>query len=141
MGQEWLPVEARQDRIVCNIGDQLMRVSDHSHTSPRSCGLIGQWSDDRLKSTYHRVRLPEGSESRGPRYSIAFFNQARSDVVIQGPNKKYPPITGGEFIAEAMARNRLASAETARQAALLDAQKVASEIHFVPEHLSKGIVA
>jgi isopenicillin N synthase-like dioxygenase len=27
MGQDWLPVEARQDRIVCNIGDQLMRVS------------------------------------------------------------------------------------------------------------------
>jgi hypothetical protein len=61
--------------------------------------------------------------------------------VIQGPDKKYPPITGGEFIAEAMAKNRLASAETARQAALLDAQKIASEVHFVPEHLSKGIVA
>jgi hypothetical protein len=27
MGQNWLPVQARQDRIVCNIGDQLMRVS------------------------------------------------------------------------------------------------------------------
>ena len=26
MGQTWIPVEARQDRIVCNIGDQLMRV-------------------------------------------------------------------------------------------------------------------
>jgi isopenicillin N synthase-like dioxygenase len=47
--------------------------------------LTGQWSDDRLKSTYHRVRLPEGQESRGPRYSMAFFNQARSDVIIQGP--------------------------------------------------------
>lgn len=62
-------------------------------------------------------------------------------MVIQGPNKKYPPITGGEFIAEAMASNRLQSAELARQAALLDAQKVASEIHFVPDHLSKAIVA
>lgn len=72
MGAEWLPVEARADRIVCNIGDQLMR-----------------WSDDRLKSTYHRVRLTENS---GPRYSMAFFNQARTDIVIQGPNKKYPPI-------------------------------------------------
>lgn len=75
MGATWLPVPARQDSIVCNIGDQLMR-----------------WSDDRLKSTYHRVRLPEGDEPRGPRYSIAFFNQARSDIVIQGPEKKYPPI-------------------------------------------------
>jgi hypothetical protein len=27
MGTEWFPVEARMDQIVCNIGDQLMRVS------------------------------------------------------------------------------------------------------------------
>lgn len=27
MGNKWLPIEAREDRIVCNIGDQLMRVS------------------------------------------------------------------------------------------------------------------
>jgi isopenicillin N synthase-like dioxygenase len=26
MGVEWIPVEARSDRIVCNIGDQLMQV-------------------------------------------------------------------------------------------------------------------
>ncbi|WVW84412.1 hypothetical protein I302_106446 [Kwoniella bestiolae CBS 10118] len=118
MGQTWLPVEARQDRIVCNIGDQLMR-----------------WSDDRLKSTYHRVRLPEGAESQGARYSIAFFNQARTDSIIQGPEKKYPPITGGQFIAEAMAKNRMQSAEIARQAAMESSDKVASEVHFVPQHL------
>ena len=100
-----------------------------------------QWSDDRLKSTYHRVRLPEGDESRGPRYSLAFFNQARSDIIIQGPAKKYPPITGGEFIAEAMAKNRLQSAEVARAAALLDSSKVASEVHFVPEHLRAAVIA
>jgi hypothetical protein len=71
---------------------------------------------------------------------MAFFNQARSDVIIQGPDKKYPPITGGQFIAEAMARNRLQSAEVARAAALLDSAKVASEVHFVPEHLQKAVV-
>lgn len=132
MGQEWIPVEARQDRIVCNIGDQLMR-----------------WSDDRLKSTYHRVRLPEGNESRGPRYSMAFFNQARTDEVIQGPNKKYPPIvshqsraeadiqTGGQFIKEALERNRMQSAEIAAKARLESADKVASEVHFIPEHMKK----
>ncbi|KIR40923.1 hypothetical protein I307_05313 [Cryptococcus deuterogattii 99/473] len=118
MGQTWIPVEALQDRIVCNIGDQLMR-----------------WSDDRLKSTYHRVRLPEGNEKQGPRYSIAFFNQSRTNTVIQGPQKKYPPITGGEFIAEAMAKNRMQSVEIARQAALENAEKVATEVHFVPKHL------
>ncbi|OXG28322.1 hypothetical protein C367_02443 [Cryptococcus neoformans Ze90-1] len=118
MGQTWIPVEARQDRIVCNIGDQLMR-----------------WSDDQLKSTYHRVRLPESNERKGPRYSIAFFNQSRINTVIQGPQKKYPPITGGEFIAEAMAKNRMQSAEIARHAALETGEKVTTEVHFVPKHL------
>ncbi|KAL1407904.1 hypothetical protein Q8F55_007340 [Vanrija albida] len=118
MGADWLPVEARSDRIVCNIGDQLMR-----------------WSDDRLKSTYHRVRLPEGDEPRGPRYSIAFFNQARGGVLIQGPQKKYPAITGAQFIADALARNRMQSAAIAAQARLVDAEKVATEVHFVPAHL------
>jgi hypothetical protein len=60
--------------------------------------------------------------------------------MIQGPAKKYPPITGGEFIAEAMAKNRLQSAEVARAAALLDASKVASEVHFVPEHLRAAVI-
>lgn len=130
MGATWLPVEARSDRIVCNIGDQLMR-----------------WSDDRLKSTYHRVRLPVGDEPRGDRYSIAFFNQARGGVVIQGPGKKYPPIvsdghwgqltrqTGAQFIADALARNRMQSAAVAAQARLVDEKQVATEVHFVPDHL------
>lgn len=89
-GNIWKNVEARNDRIVCNNGDQLMR-----------------WSDDRLKSTFHRVRLPKQGEPKGPRYSIAFFNQARSNVVIQGPGKKYPPITGSEFIRQALESNKL----------------------------------
>ena len=66
-----------------------------------------RWSDDRLKSTFHRVRLPKQGEQKGPRYSIAFFNQARSDIVIQGPGKKYAPITGAEFIKQALERNKL----------------------------------
>lgn len=89
-GNTWKNVEARSDRIVCNIGDQLMR-----------------WSDDRLKSTFHRVRLPREGEPKGPRYSIAFFNQARSNIVIQGPKKKYAPITGADFIKQALERNKL----------------------------------
>ena len=42
-----------------NIGDALMR-----------------WSDDKLKSNYHRVRMPVPGEDQGSRYSIAYFNQA-----------------------------------------------------------------
>ena len=51
-----------------------------------------RWSDDVLKSNFHRVKLPGPGDSQGARYSLAFFNQARSDTVIQGPLKKYPEI-------------------------------------------------
>lgn len=45
-------------------------------------------------STFHRVRCPREGEYKGPRYSMAFFNQATRDAVIQGPDKAYPKIVG-----------------------------------------------
>lgn len=53
--------------IVCNIGDQLMR-----------------WSDDKLKSTFHRVTCPRPGEYQGDRYSIGFFNQVRCPCLLMG---------------------------------------------------------
>ena len=34
-----------------------------------------RWSDDKLKSNFHRVRMPTPGEDQGSRYSIAYFNQ------------------------------------------------------------------
>jgi len=90
MGDEWTKVEPAPGEIVCNIGDLLM-----------------SWSDDRFKSTFHRVKTPSDPEVDyyGPRYSMAFFNQPCTDVEIQGPLKKYPMVTGREFTQAAMNRN------------------------------------
>lgn len=75
--------------VVCNVGDLLM-----------------SWSDDRFKSTFHRVKAPcEPGDYYGERYSIAFFNQPCKDAQIQGPLKKYPLVTGEEFTRNAMTRN------------------------------------
>ena len=65
------------------------------------------WSDDRFKSTFHRVKTPTDPkvDYYGPRYSIAFFNQPNTDCKIQGPLKKYPVVTGTEFTQAAMRRN------------------------------------
>jgi isopenicillin N synthase-like dioxygenase len=64
------------------------------------------WSDDRFKSTFHRVKAPsESDDYYGERYSIAFFNQPCRDAKIQGPLKKYPMVTGEEFTKNAMSRN------------------------------------
>ncbi|KAK3214002.1 hypothetical protein GRF29_28g1750970 [Pseudopithomyces chartarum] len=90
-GDAWTKVEpdVESNAIVCNIGDLLM-----------------SWSDDRFKSTFHRVKAPcEEGDFYGERYSIAFFNQPCRDAVIQGPGKKYPAVTGEEFTRNAMQRN------------------------------------
>ncbi|KAF1991608.1 Clavaminate synthase-like protein [Aulographum hederae CBS 113979] len=89
LGDTWTKVEPTAGSIICNIGDLLM-----------------SWSDDRFKSTFHRVKAPcEPGDYYGDRYSIAFFNQPATDTIIQGPKKKYPVVTGEQFTREAMRRN------------------------------------
>jgi len=89
-GDVWTKVEPVAGEIVCNIGDLLM-----------------SWSDDRFKSTLHRVKTPNDPavDYYGDRFSLAFFNQPNSDCKIQGPLKKYPMVTGTEFTQAAMRRN------------------------------------
>jgi isopenicillin N synthase-like dioxygenase len=71
----WTKVEPQPGEIVCNIGDLLM-----------------SWSDDRFKSTFHRVKTPQvvGEDYFGPRYSMAFFNQPCTDAVIQVSLSLFP---------------------------------------------------
>ncbi|CAK41181.1 uncharacterized protein An12g06510 [Aspergillus niger] len=87
MGDVFSPLPAKTGQIVVNIGDMLMA-----------------WSDDRLKSTFHRVRATDVGESPS-RYSIAYFNQGRRDYIMQGPQKKYPPKSVGEWFKESVDRN------------------------------------
>ncbi|KAI1390744.1 Clavaminate synthase-like protein [Hypoxylon trugodes] len=90
LGDSWTAVEPVEGEIVCNIGDLLM-----------------SWSDDRFKSTFHRVKTPTdpSSDCYGDRYSMAYFNQPDASCEIQGPLKKYPKVTGSEFTRAAMKRN------------------------------------
>lgn len=86
--QEWTPIEPADDIITCNIGDMLMR-----------------WSDDQLPSNFHRVKNPQPDEYQGGRYSLAFFAQANRDVMIQGPAKKYPPISAEDYLQQRVSAN------------------------------------
>lgn len=85
-GESWTKVVFEPGSIICNIGDLLM-----------------SWSDDRFKSTFHRVKAPEGEgDNYSERYSMAYFNQPCKDALVQGPKKKYPMVTGEQFTANAM---------------------------------------
>lgn len=87
IGETFTPLPAKTGPIVVNIGDMLMA-----------------WSDDRLKSNFHRVRAKDIGKSPD-RYSIAYFNQSRKGFVLQGPKKKYPPMTVDDYFKQAVARN------------------------------------
>ncbi len=88
----WTDVEPVEGTVTCNIGDMLMR-----------------WSDDRLPSTLHRVRMPQADEvdgdRLGPRYSIAYFAQADRDAVIESPSGAYAPITAADYLQQRIAAN------------------------------------
>ncbi len=84
----WTSVEPTAGTITCNIGDMLTR-----------------WSDDRLRSTLHRVKVPDDEGRTKPRYSIAFFAQANRDAVVHGPGDTYPPVTAAEFLQQRLAAN------------------------------------
>ena len=84
----WTDVPPVAGVITCNIGDMLMR-----------------WSDDRLLSNLHRVRMPRPEEYLGPRYSMAFFCQANEDAVLEGPEGKYAPMTAEAYMQMRLGAN------------------------------------
>ena len=91
---EWVDVTALPDHIVVNVGDMLQRLTNN-----------------RLKSTTHRVINPPREKCGSPRYSIPFFLHPRSEMPLDclpncinaGEKAKYDPITAGEYLNERLA--------------------------------------
>jgi isopenicillin N synthase-like dioxygenase len=91
---EWIPITALPEQVVVNVGDMLAR-----HTN------------DRLKSTIHRVVNPPREKMNTSRFSIPFFMHPRSEMdltVLPGcidadHPKQYEDITAGEFLEQRLA--------------------------------------
>lgn len=91
LGGEWVPVSPKDDEIVVNIGDMLARLTNN-----------------RFRSTQHRVITPREESWLTPRYSTPFFLHPRSDMdltcldtCISDENpKSYEDMTAGEFLTE-----------------------------------------
>lgn len=62
--------------LTCNLGDSLQ-----------------YWTEDALRATLHRVRVPLAGEYQGERFSVAYFANSRYSTVIQGEGARYPPVT------------------------------------------------
>ena len=88
---EYIPVTEVEDHIVVNVGDMLQRLTN-----------------DKLKSTTHRVVNPPRERWSEPRFSIPFFLHMRPEVslaclpqcVDAAHPKRYPDCTAHEFLIE-----------------------------------------
>lgn len=88
---DWLPIKAQADDIVVNVGDMLQRLTNN-----------------KLKSTTHRVVNPPIELMGTSRYSVPFFLHPRSEMSLaclescideQNP-KAYDDYTAGEYLDE-----------------------------------------
>lgn len=86
---QWIDAIPQEDELVINVGDMLERLTNN-----------------KLRSTIHRVINPPKEEWDKPRYSIPFFMHPRSEMplncleecVDNDHPKAYPDITAGEFL-------------------------------------------
>ncbi len=91
MQGEWVPVTSMPDQIVVNVGDMLQRLTNN-----------------RLRSTTHRVVNPPKEKWGSPRYSIPFFLHPRSDMslaclescISDATPKAYEDYTAGQYLDE-----------------------------------------
>ena len=88
---EWVPVSPKADEIVINIGDMLARLTNN-----------------RFRSTQHRVITPNEASWLTPRYSAPFFLHPRSEMdltclptcINEKNPKAYKNMNAGEFLTE-----------------------------------------
>ncbi len=87
----WYPVKAHGEDIVVNVGDMLQRLTNN-----------------KLKSTTHRVVNPPRELMKNSRYSVPFFLHPRSDMdltcldlcIDEDHPKQYADVTAGEYLDE-----------------------------------------
>ncbi|TDO21687.1 isopenicillin N synthase family dioxygenase [Pedobacter duraquae] len=88
---EWLAIKAHHTDIVVNVGDMLQRLTNN-----------------KLKSTTHRVVNPPRELMKTSRYSVPFFLHPRSDMdltslescIDEAHPKVYEDMTAGEYLDE-----------------------------------------
>ncbi|MEC3878211.1 isopenicillin N synthase family dioxygenase [Parapedobacter sp. 10938] len=87
----WYPVKAHGEDIVVNVGDMLQRLTNN-----------------KLKSTTHRVVNPPREQMKTSRFSVPFFLHPKANMSLAALDscidaehpKAYPDVTAGEYLDE-----------------------------------------
>ena len=96
----WLPVQPKAGELAVNVGDMLQRLTNN-----------------KLRSTTHRVMNPAPERRGHARYSMPFFLHFRPDYLIETlpdcmgadrPNLYPEPITAHDYLAERLREIKLA---------------------------------
>jgi isopenicillin N synthase-like dioxygenase len=86
-GSKWEDAPIEPDTFVVNIGDLMMR-----------------WTNDKYRSTLHRVANPVDGQWDQTRFSFVFFHTPNEDALISSLDRdnaaKYPDILSGEYFHE-----------------------------------------
>lgn len=77
--------------------------------------LMAQWTNDRWRSTLHRVVNPPREHAASRRHSLVFFHQPNFDALVEclptclapGERPKYAPVTSGTHLHEQLAKVRV----------------------------------
>ena len=95
----WLSVTPKEGELAVNVGDMLQRLTN-----------------DRLRSTTHRVANPASARRGLPRYSMPFFLHFRPDYLIETlpgcvdaahPDRYPEPITAHEYLMQRLREIKL----------------------------------
>ena len=96
----WLPINARENTLIVNVGDMLQRLTNHVY-----------------RSTTHRVVNPQGEGMTRARYSMPFFMHPNPDFVIKtlpqcvtldNPDRYPDPITAQGYLNQRLREIKLA---------------------------------
>ena len=97
----WLPINARENTLIVNVGDMLQRLTNHVY-----------------RSTTHRVVNPESNNRQRARYSMPFFLHPDPNFVIDvlpqcitpdNPNRYPESITSQQYLMQRLREIKLAT--------------------------------
>ncbi|MGB3613194.1 MAG: 2OG-Fe(II) oxygenase family protein [Elainellaceae cyanobacterium] len=86
----WIMAPPMPDAVLINVGD-----------------LMQRWTNNQLRSTRHRVTLPQNGKVNQPRYSVAFFCDPDLDAMVECLDNcrdrdrpaLYSPVLAGDYLA------------------------------------------